>query len=167
MRFNFFKFYLIVSICLLNWSCSIFNPDKVETDKDGFYYRHYASCGPTALNKAFKELNINLGRENISREIQKSGNMSRVLLSLFHYDTVQITFPSEVYRVIENNGFKVVKIKKLEELDSEVDVALVLVAANYLKGQAHWLCFPVDKNIENFFGNNTRVIKIFLIKKVD
>tara|TARA_B100001939_G_C16622008_1_gene479674 strand:+ start:20 stop:523 length:504 start_codon:yes stop_codon:yes gene_type:complete len=167
MQFNFFKLYLVVALCLLNWSCAIFHPDKVERDDDGYYYRHYSSCGPTALNKAFKELNINLGRNNISRDIQDSGNIFRFLLSLVHYDTVQITFPSEVYQVIEDNGFKVIELKTLEELDSEVDVALVLVASNYLKGQAHWLCFPVDKNIEDFFGKSTRVIKIFLLKKVD
>ena len=115
MQFNFFKLYLVVALCLLNWSCAIFHPDKVERDDDGYYYRHYSSCGPTALNKAFKELNINLGRNNISRDIQDSGNVFRFLLSLVHYDTVQITFPSEIYQVIENNGFKVIELKTLEQ----------------------------------------------------
>ena len=167
MNSNFLKLCLVVLFCLLNWSCALFHPDEVKTDKKGYYIRHYWSCGPKALDKAFKEFNINLGRNNISREIQDSGNISRFLLSFAHYDTVQITFPSEVYQVIEKHGFKVIKLKNLEELDSKIDVALVLVAGNYLKGEAHWLCFPIDNNIENWFGKNTKIVKIFLLKKVD
>ena len=167
MKFRFPIPLLVLSLSLLNWSCALFHPNEVKTDEDGYYVRHYWSCGPKALDKAFKEFNINLGRNNISREIQDSGNISRFLLSFAHYDTVQISFPSEIYQVIKKYGFEVVKLNKLEELDSEVDVALVLVAKNYLKGQAHWLCFPADNNIKNFFGKNTRVIKIFLLKKID
>ena len=167
MRFKILHLIFLLSLIVLSCNCSIFYPSEVKKDEQGYYTRHYSSCGPIALNKAFKEFNINLGRDNISREIQDSGNISRFLLSLVHYDTIQITFPSEVYRTIENNGFKVVKIKNLEELDSKVDVALVLVAANYLKGEAHWLCFPADKNIKTWFGKNTRIVKIFLLKKVD
>ena len=167
MRFRFFHFLLTLSLVSLNWSCALFHPEEVKKDKEGYYINHYWSCGPKALSKAFKEFNIKLERQNISRQIQDSGNMSRFLLSLAHYETVQITFPSEIYQVIKKHGFKVIKLKELEELNSEVDVALVLVAGNYLKGEAHWLCFPVDDNIENYFGKNTKIIKIFLLKKVD
>lgn len=167
MRFKALYFALLISLGLLNWSCSIFHPEKVKKDEAGYYASHYWSCGPIALNKAFKELDIYLSSKKISREIQDSGNLSRVLLSLVHYDTIQITFPSEVYSVIEKHGFKVIELEELKQLDSRVDVALVLVAKNYLKGEAHWLCFPIDENIEEFFGKGTRVVKIFLLKHID
>jgi hypothetical protein len=158
---------MVLSLGLLNWSCSLFHPHEVEKDDQGYYINHYWSCGPKALSKAFKELDIHLSAKKISQEIQDSGNLSRSLLSLVHYDTVQITFPSEIYSTIEKNGFKVVELKELEKLNPEVDVALILVAKSYLKGQAHWLCFPVDTNIESYFGKGTKIIKIFLLKKVD
>lgn len=167
MQFKAFYFALLISLGLLNWSCSLFHPEKVKKDEAGYYVNHYRSCGPIALNKAFKELDIYLSSKKISREIQDSGNLSRALLSLAHYDTIQITFPSEIYSVIENHGFKVIKLKELKELDSEVDVALVLVVGSYLKGEAHWLCFPMDSSIEKYFGKDTRIIKIFLLEKVD
>ena len=167
MRFRIFHLVLVINLGLLNWSCSVFHSDKVQKDKDGYYARHYSSCGPRALDKAFKEFDINLGTNNISRQIQDTGNISRFLLSLAHYDTIQITFPSEIYQVIKNNGFEVIKLKQLEQLDSEVDVALILVSGSYLKGQAHWLCFPVDENIKRYFGKGTKIAKIFLLKKLD
>ena len=167
MRFRIFHFVLAISLGLLNWSCSVFHPDKTQKDEQGYYIQHYWSCGPRALNRAFKELDIHLSSKKISQEIQESGNLSRSLLSLVHYDTIQITFPSEIYQAIESHGFKVTELKELKQLNSEVDVALVLVAGSYLRGEAHWLCFPVDYNIEQYFGKNTKIIKIFLLKKVD
>ena len=167
MRFKFFNFLLVFSLMFLNWSCALFHPEEVKKDEEGFYVRHYWSCGPRALSKAFKELDIYLSSKKISKEIQSSGNVSRGLLSLIHYETVQITFPSEVYSTIEKHGFKVIKLKELEELNPKIDVALILVAGSYLRGEAHWLCFPVDGNIENYFGKKTKIIKIFLLKKVD
>ena len=88
-------------------------------------------------------------------------------MSLAHYDALEITFPSEIKTIIKKHGFLPLEIRNLESLNNEVDVALVLVAKNYLKGEAHWLCFPADNNIERFFGKNTRIIKIFLLKRVD
>ena len=158
---------LVLSLSLLNWSCAIFHPNEVRKDKEGYYVNHYWSCGPRALSKAFKELDIHLSAKKISQEIQDSGNLSRNLLSLIHYETVQITFPNEIYSTIKKHGFKVIELKQLEELKEEVDVALILVAGSYLKGQAHWVCFPVDSNIKKYFGENTKIIKIFLLKKLD
>jgi hypothetical protein len=166
MRFRISNVFLLLCLCLINVNCSLLNPDKIIYDK-GYYVNHYWSCGPLALERAFKELDIILGREKISKEIQDTGNFTRTLLSLIHYDALEITLPSEIKTIIKKHGFNTLEIKDLNHLNSNVDVALILVAKNYLKGQAHWLCFPADSNIENFFGENTKIIKIFLLKKVD
>ena len=167
MRFKVFHFALLISLGLLNWSYSIFHPEKVKKDEAGYYTDHYWSCGPRALNKAFKELDIYLSSKKISQEIQDSGNLSRALLSLVHHDAVQITFPCEMYHVIEKHGFRVVGLKELKQLNSKIDIALILVARNYLDGEAHWLCFPVDNDIKGFFGKETKIVKIFLLKLID
>ena len=167
MRFKIFNLALLVGVCFLNWSCALFHPDKVKKDEGGYYLRHYWSCGPRALNKAFKEFDIFLGEKKISQEIQDSGNTTRHLLSLIHYDTIQITLPSEILSVIKKHGFKVIKVTELRQLNPRVDLALILVTGSYIRGEAHWLCFPVDNNIKKFFGEETRVSKIFLLKKID
>tara|TARA_Y100001972_G_C7606481_1_gene303979 strand:- start:301 stop:795 length:495 start_codon:yes stop_codon:yes gene_type:complete len=162
-----FKILILLSLCFFNLNCSLLNPEEARKDKDGYYINHYWSCGPKALNKAFKELDIILSEKKISREIQDSGNFTRTLLSLVHYDALEITLPSEIKTIIKKHGFNTLEIKDLNHLNENVDVAIILVAKNYLKGEAHWLCFPVDDRITNYFGENTRILKIFLLKKVD
>jgi hypothetical protein len=164
---RFFKFCLVFSFCLLNWSCSLFHPKSLERDSEGYLVNHYWSCGPAALQKAFEKLNLNLSREEVSREIQDSGNTIRLLLSLAHHETIQMTLPSEIERVIKDHGFKVINIREFGLLNTGVDVAIVLVSGNYLKGETHWLCFPIDSNIEKYFGKNTRIRQIFLLKNID
>ena len=165
MRRKLFNYALILSFCMLNWSCSLFHAESMMKDEAGYYIRHYDSCGPIALHRAFKKLNIQLSKRDISREIQDTGNNTRVLLSLVHHQTISITLPSEIKAVVKKHGFEITTSKELKELDPKVDIALVLVAGSYLKGEAHWACFPVDSNITKYFGEATRIIKVYLLKE--
>lgn len=174
MRNKLFKWALITSFCMLNWSCSILHPESLAKDEEGYLTKHYNSCGPSALSKAFNEFARKNGilakkswtRKELSREIQDSGNIIRLMASLIHHETVMMTLPSELKNIIKNHGFKIIKVKNLEDLN-KVDVAIVLVSGDYLKGDLHWLCFPVDNRITDYFGKNTKIEKIFLLKKVD
>ena len=159
------KFLLIISICLLNYGCAIFHSDYLETDNDGHYVNHFHSCGPKALRKALNKLNIKVYEKQLSKEIQSSGNLTRTLLTLIHYETVQVTLPSEMKKACLDYGYEVEKVKNLKELDPKKDIAIVLVTGNVLKGETHWVCFPVDTNITNYFGKNTKIKKIYLLKK--
>ena len=161
------KILLITSLCLLNFGCVFFHPESLETDTDGYYIRHFHSCGPRALKKAFGELNVYVTEEELSKEIQSSGNLTRTLLTLIHHETVSATFPSEIKKTCLTYGYKVNKVKSLNNLDTKKDIAIVLVTGNILKGEAHWVCFPVDGNIENYFGKNTKISKIYLLKKIN
>ena len=154
-----------MSICLLNYGCAIFHPEYLKTNNNGYYIKHFNSCGPTALKKAFNKLNIKITSTEISKEIQSSGNLTRMLLTLIHYETVQMTLPSEMKKICSDYGYNVRKVNDLQNLDSKKDIALILVTGNLLKGQAHWVCFPVDKNIGNYFGKNTKIQKIYLLDK--
>ena len=175
MRKRFFKFCLALSLCLVNWSCSLFHPESLERDSDGYLILHYQACGPVALEKALNACanknNIKYkrawSRKEISRKIQDSGNITRLLLALAHHEAIQITLPSEIKQVIKAHGLEVVNVRELKSLDEEVDVAIVLVSGSYLKGQMHWLCFPVDGNIIKYYGENTTIHQIFLLKTVD
>ena len=158
------KLLTLLSICLLNYGCAIFHPEYLKTN-NGYYIKHFNSCGPTALKKAFNKLNIKITSTEISKEIQSSGNLARMLLTLIHYETVQMTLPSEMKKICSDYGYNVRKVNDLQNLDPKKDIALILVTGNLLKGQAHWVCFPVDKNIDNYFGKNTKIQKIYLLDK--
>lgn len=175
MRKRIFNFFLVLSICSLNWSCTLFHPESLNRDENGYLTRHYVSCGPRALEKAFREYanknktphKKNWTKEEISRKIQDSGNTIRLLSSLVHHDAVLMTIPSEIENVIKKFGFEIIDVKSFDLLKKEVDVAIILVGGNYFKGDLHWVCFPVDKRITDYFGKNTKILKIFLLKKVD
>ena len=160
------KILLITSLCLLNLGCVFFQPESLKTDSDGHYTRHFHSCGPRALKKAFNELNINVTEVKLSKQIQSSGNLTRVLLTLIHHDTISMTLPSEIKSICLDYGYKVKKVKSLEDLDPQKDVAILLVSGNFLKGETHWVCFPTDKNIK-IFGKDTKILKIYLLKRIN
>tara|TARA_R100000808_G_C2153403_1_gene163564 strand:- start:3896 stop:4165 length:270 start_codon:yes stop_codon:yes gene_type:complete len=88
----------------------------------------------------------------------------RDLMSVFVRDARKITFPQELKEILKKNGFTIVNIKALEDLNKYEDTALVLIKQ---KGDLnyHWMCFPVDKNIKTFFGKQTIIKEIYLIKK--
>jgi|TARA_B100000085_G_scaffold283160_1_gene313161 hypothetical protein len=160
---------LLVSFCLINISCSILNPEWVEKDAEGYYVRHYSSCGPKALHKAFEVLDLHLSQKQISRDIQDTGNVIRTLsASLIHHRTVWMSLPSEIKQVAEKYNFNILEVSELKDLDKKIDVAIVLISGRYHKGELHWLCFPADINITKYFGDKTKIHKIFLLqKKVD
>ena len=161
------KILLITSLCLLNFGCIFFHPESLKADADGHYIKHFHSCGPVALKKAFNELDISVTEKELSKQIQSSGNLARALLTLIHHEMVGVTLPNEIKNVCLDYGYKVSKAKSLDDLDPEKDVAIVLVARDILKGETHWVCFPVDNNIENYFGKGTKILKIYLLEKVD
>ena len=160
------KILLITSLCLLNSGCVFFHPESLKADTDGHYIKHFHSCGPVALKKAFGELDIRVTEKKLSKQIQSSGNLARVLLTLIHYEMIGVTLPNEIKNICLDYGYKVSKVKNLDDLNPEKDVAIVLVVRSILKGETHWVCFPVDNNVENYFGEGTRVLEIYLLKKI-
>ena len=128
---------------------------------------HVRSCGPEALHKAFLQFGIYIDEESISHTIQSSpscANLLREVACVFSIEGRRITFPSELKSILKKHGFSIVNIGGLEELDKNEDTALILTrkknTLNY-----HWMCFPIDKNIETFFGKETIIKEIYLIKK--
>ena len=128
---------------------------------------HIQSCGPAALHKVFLQFGIYIDEEKLSHTIQSDpscSNLLREIASVFSIEGRKITFPAELKSILKKHGFKFVNISTLKELDKEKDTALVLVkeknSLNY-----HWMCFPVDENIKTFFGKDTIIKEIYLIKK--
>lgn len=160
------RFLLVLNaLCFLNYGCSLMHPDSLARDNQGYFKKHYYSCGPQALAKAITEIDSYKAVTQVSKDIQETGNGFRFILSLFHHEAISITFPSEVKDVCEQYGYEVIEINDFDGLDPEKDVAIVLVWGKVLKHEAHWLCFPVDKDIKSFFGEGTTISKIFIIKK--
>ena len=128
---------------------------------------HIYSCGPEALHKALLRFGIYIDEEKLSHMMQSNpscANLLREVVSIFSIEGRRITFPSELKSILKKHGFKIVNISSLEELDENEDTALVLVKQkNNLT--YHWMCFPVDKNIKTFFGKDTVIKEIYLIKK--
>ena len=141
--------------------CSTF--DRHDTNSEGYYEEHFYSCGPKALEKALKQFDQNIDREEISKFIQNNPRPLIELLSFFNKDSVEITWPCDVKRVAKKYGYEIVSLKEFNKLNPKADVALVLV--NSKLNNYHWLCFPVDKNIKEYFGPRTKVSKIYLLKK--
>jgi hypothetical protein len=128
---------------------------------------HIQSCGPAALHKVFLQFGIYISEERLSHIIQSDPSCSKLLreiASVFSMEGRKITFPSELKSILKKHGFKIVSTKSFEELNKDNDTALVLVkkknSLNY-----HWVCFPVDENIKTFFGKETIIKEIYLIKE--
>ena len=163
----------MTALLLLNPGCSIYKPDEYAKDKFGNYLNHFESCGPKALERAFalydqKNGIVNkkkISREEISRSIQQGGISLREVLSLFHYDALMITTPYEMRAACKKYGYDMVSIDSLEKVDYKEDVVLVLVLGSLIDQEAHWLCIPYDKIVKNYFGENTRINQIYLLKK--
>ena len=128
---------------------------------------HVFSCGPEALEKAFGELNIHISKEDISYAIQKNHKFNtfvRDVTAIFHNDARRITFPEEMINVLKDKGYSISKGKEYSGLNEAVDIAIILIKKKNTL-EYHWMCFPVDKNILTFFGNDTVVKEIYLIIK--
>jgi hypothetical protein len=135
-----------------------------KDDKDPL---HVFSCGPEALEKAFRELNIHISQEDISHAIQKShkfNSLIRDVAAIFNNEARRITFPEEMINALKDKGYSVERGKEYSSLNKTIDIAIILIkeknTLNY-----HWMCFPVDKNILTFFGKDTVVKETYLIIK--
>lgn len=158
-------FLWILALSFLNTGCIAFHPDQAKKDHDGHFTRHFSSCGPTAIYKSLLYFNQHTSAAKVSKKIQSSGNISRNAMSLFHYKLIQVTFPCEVKEYYESNGFEVNEINDIKKLKKD-DVALVLVRGNIFDDESyHWLCYPSDNRISNFYLENTEIIKIYVITK--
>ena len=151
--------------------CALLSRHK--KNEQGYYEVHYSACGPVALEKAINEFHRKQGmlfaknpapRKEISQKIQKRGSCSREILSYFDKQAVQITWPSEIKKIANEYGFDVVTVNKLENLDPEKDIALVLIHGKFFSKQYHWAVYPLDE-VENFYGKVTVVDIIYLIKR--
>lgn len=162
------KYYVIFIFTLiaifLSQGCIGFHPDYAQRDKDRNYIMHYTSCGPKALSKALKSLGHNVTSKDVSIQIQSTGNLKRHTLSIIHYEAVLITWPQEVKNIIKKYGYEIKNLNSLSELNKE-DVAVVLVSGSLLERQWHWMSYPTDKNIKNYFPEGTKIVAIYKIKK--
>jgi len=160
---------LLMCAAILLTGCGIFNPSPKQ---NGYYSYHLYSCGPRAVSKAIAELDRQQGlvrcpgpsAADISIQIQDNGNFWRHLMAIAHRDAGLITLPHEIVEVCKQNGYEVITIEDYTQLDPEKDVALILLYSNLLEW--HWVCFPVDKNIPNWYGDSTKIVKIILLKRV-
>ena len=128
---------------------------------------HVQSCGPEAMQKAFSNFGIFIELESLSHTLQSSptcSNLLRGVLSAFNKQARQITFPAEIKKILKKNGFSIVSIKNLKDLNKNQDTAIVLIRKKNTLTY-HWTCFPNDKYIESFFGKDTLIEEIYLIKK--
>ena len=154
----------ILAVCLLNVGCAAFHFDKMEKE-DGYYTRHYNSCGPDAIQDALRELeNQFVSNKKISREIQDNGNARRTTLTLVHYNALWITWPAELVKYFRDRGYKVTTTT-LDSLSPE-DTAIVLLKGRMLKQEWHWITFPTNskKEIRNYykqFGGETSIMKVY------
>ena len=110
------KLALIISILLLNPACSIFHLNKLDEI-------HQNSCGPKAMRDALSHIHKDIkwirdpfSKKEISQEIQKTGNLSRIFLGIFHREAFEITWPCEIERYFNNHNVKFKKINKIQDL---------------------------------------------------
>jgi len=125
------------------------------------------ACGPIAIHNASKDLHIDADVISISEEIEKEGSTCvKGLLSIFDNRATLITFPWEIERFFIKRGYKIINIRNINELDKDKDVAIVLVQERS-SWTYHWIAFPYSSKfrIKNFFGDETNIHEIFIIKK--
>jgi len=152
--------------------CGVFNPAR--QDGDGYYIAHFSSCGPTAIENGINRYYANQGitfarnpapREEISKQIQDDGIYLKMFFSYFDREAVQATWSWEMKAAVKKYGFELVSVDDFENLDPKKDIAFILVRGKFISREWHWMCYPVDQNIKNFFGPNTKVDQIYLLKK--
>jgi len=158
-----FILLILIFIC----GCGAFKQGTFATDDSGAFIGHYRSCGPRAIEQAFREFSHqNISKYSdieISREIQKNGNILRMTMSVFHQDAMEITWPHEIINFLRSKNFIVEEVS-LSDLKAG-DIAIVLIKGSITK--YHWVTFPSmpKEKIKNFFPERTKIIKALLIKK--
>lgn len=159
---------ILLLISSLSTGCAI-----VPKNSEGFYTEHYYSCGPKALEKAldsfFTKHNIffkrGISTKDISKLIQNNGFALQEFLSIFNQEALEITWPSQIKTALKKYNIEVTELESFSDLRIKSDIAIVLIhtkLTNY-----HWLCFPVDKNINKYWGDKTIVDKIYLLRTAD
>ena len=146
----------------------MFNPAHKE---NGYYTRHFYSCGPEAVETALMRSKLVEGilfkryihAEEISRRIQDNGNTWRDIATVFHESGAAITCPHEIVEICDQYGYNATTVKNYDQLNPEEDVALILLYSNL--GNWHWVCFPIDNNIPEYYGESTKIVTIFLLEK--
>jgi len=167
---HFIRTCLLVYLIILFSGCNILSPASTV---DGYYTDHFSSCGPQAIQDAITEYRTQTGikvkrqetTEEISKQIQDTGNGWRFLASMFHEDGVETTCPSEIREVCKQFGFTAVTMSKYSDLDPEKHIALILIRTNKFT-KWHWICFPVYENIDEFYGDETVIQQIYLLSPI-
>ena len=155
----------LLLIASLTSGCSL-----TPKNSEGYYTKHYYSCGPKALEKALDNFfakhstsfQDKISRESISKMIQDDGFALQEFLSIFNKEALQITWPSQIKIVLKKYNIEVKEIDDFKDLHLRSDVAIVLIHTNLT--DYHWLCFPVDKNIDKYCGDKTIVDKIYVLR---
>ena len=157
-----------IAISLTNISCAVFHTDKLKKE-DGYYIRHYYSCGPDAIQDALSQLeNQFVSNKEISRKIQDNGNARRSALTLVHYNSLWITWPAEIVKYFRDRGYKVTTTN-LDSLSPE-DTAIALVKGRTLRQEWHWITYPTHskdkiKNYYKQFGGPSSIMTVYKIEK--
>jgi len=150
---------LAISFIFLNASCGVFHKEKFKKE-DGFYVRHYHSCGPDSIQDAILQIEKKLvSRKSISKDIQSTGNGSRLVLASLNYRALEITFPCELKKYLKKRGYKLEEVS-MESLGKD-DVAIVLIKGSNPFKQWHWITYPTysKEYIKNFFSS-TKVVTV-------
>ena len=156
----------VLLLLILFCGCGALKDGTFVTDDSGAFKRHYKSCGPNAIENALKEfshLNVTYSDIEISREIQKSGNLMRAIMSVFNQEAMEITWPHELVNFLTSKGFTVEQTE-FDKLKAG-DVAIVLIKKDFYT--YHWVTYPSKSKdtIENFFSTSTTIVKTLIIKK--
>ena len=164
--------YLIALILAVGpmLGCGIVNPCRKNSE--GYYPQHYRACGPTALEKAINAAYAKRGisfaknpapRKKISQQIQSDGMIRKELLAFISRSAVQITWPSEIKKIVNLHGFDIVTVDSVDSLDPEKDIAIVLIHGKRFSRQYHWVVYPID-DVKNFYGEKTVIDAVYLLK---
>ena len=161
---------LLIVILILGCGTLQSNKDSDYTKKQrslNFDPYHIQSCGPQAIQDALLQFGIRVELKGLSHAMQSSpscSNLIRDIISVFYIDGRKITFPSELKNILKKNGFKIVNVSSINELDKNGDTAIILVKKKDSM-EYHWMCFPTHRDIETFFGKDTIIKEIYLIKR--
>ena len=155
----------VISFCtlFLYSGCGALNQGTFAKDETGAYTRHFWSCGPKAISDVMHQLKKSYHSDvEISREIQKNGNIRRFTLSVFNQRAMAITWPSEIKKYFHKRDLDLVKANFNSLTEKDPAIILIKKGLTY-----HWITFPTytKEHIQNFFGTSTKIVETYLIKK--
>ena len=162
--------YFIAAICclygILNTSCGIFHPPKRE---DGYLISHYYSCGPVALTCALRLYAKKNGiiyakgadSKSMSLEIQDNRKCINLvdLLVLFDKDASEITWPSEIKKVLKSRKIEIKELSSTDDLKE--GIAIILVRKKGTLDTYHWVVHPWHPLM--YYGDKTVTHQIFVL----